>query len=328
MYLHLRWYNIDVQPYRLRPINVSLPLKDVENLKGVKRDYGIPYGEFFCRAIFYVRADLWKRYNGWIDNENCEERLSKSRGYIIREQLDGKVEKALQGSKFDPGIRFDRIEPGRRCRVCFRMKAADLKLLGCLSKGEMHLDECLHYLIRRTIKIYPKKQGEDSRWVKRLIVAYKPHWQITFSVREMDCRNMDEFIERYEKKYSEKVTRSEIVALAYHLFKRMRLSHQEEAKIRERREGKERGRGKKISVSFSYEGKLHWKKHNPPLGSLRAALHSVLGSNKFWGLVGLNSPRKRVPYKLAMGKKALCPGSYQKLICCLSILIRSPSLIL
>ena len=275
MFLYLRWYKIDVDGYRLRPVNVLLPSEDIDRLEMVKKKYNIPYGEIFSRAIFYIRRDIWERYRS-------------NRGYVVREQLDEKVQEIIKNRRFKPKVRFNKFEAGKKSRVCFRMKNGDIKLLNDLSKGEVSLGTCLHYIVNRTIRIYRKKGGYLPMWTERLIVGFKPHSKITFAVRDLDCHNMDIFTRQYKVKYSEKVTKSEIVALAYHLFKRMGLRRQEVARIREKKEGKSRGGSKKISVSFSYAGRNYWEKHEPSPTELRAALYSLLRSKKFWALAGID----------------------------------------
>jgi hypothetical protein len=300
MFLYLRWYKIDVDGFRLRPVNVLLPSEDIDRLETIKKNYNVPYGEFFIRAIFYLRRDIWEHYRRWNRLEMRKNLLpyrrkrgtydseSKYRGYVVREQLDEKVQEIIKNRRFDPKIRFNKFEAGKKSRICFRIKNGDIKVLNDLSKGEVSLGTCLHYIINRTMGIYRKKDGETFVRQNRLIKGYKPHSKITFTVRHLDCRSMDIFMRQYRIKYSEKLTKSEIVALAYHLFKRMGLRRQEVARIREKKEGKGRGRSKKISVSFSYESKNYWETHEPSPTELRAALYSLLRSKKFWALVGIN----------------------------------------
>jgi hypothetical protein len=277
MFLHLRWYGINVHGYQLKTVNVSLPPEDIDRLEMVKKRYKIPYGEIFNRAIFYLKTDFG------------DKSLLKYRDYVVRERLDEEIRRAFKNPDFHPEVGFVRPKSAKRNRICFRMKNKDIEFLKDLSKGEANLTLCLHYLIRRTIRIYHREGRESSMWVKRLIHGYHPHSKKTFTVRDFDCRKMDEFTDRYKAKYDEKLTRSEIVALAYHLFKRRGKHRQQVALNREKKEGKSRGRSKKISVSFSYEGRNYWEEYEPSPTDLRAALYSLLKSKRFWALVDVNS---------------------------------------
>lgn len=220
MFLHLRWYGINVDAYRLKSVNVSLPSEDVYRLEMVKKRYNIPYGEIFNRAIFYLRRYIWEPYRKWNRSEmrdkplpyrskkykfpDYEEQgeseryesirlemdyksLGKYRGYSVREQLDEKVREALKDPRFDPGVRFNKLKAGKKSRLCFRMKNGDIKLLKDLSKGEADLATCLHYLISKTIRIHQGEGKESSLWARRLIIGYKPHSKITFAVRDFEC---------------------------------------------------------------------------------------------------------------------------------------------
>lgn len=287
MFLKLRWHGIDeVGPYRVKSVNVLLSPDGVDRLEMVKLRHDVPYSQIIRRAIFYLKDYTWKRYKEWVEIETYDEPLPKYKGYTIREQLDKKVEEALRRPGFEPGIQFLEHGPEKRVRVCFRMTIGDIAFLSRISKGKATLSECVGHLIRKNVRIYRRKSGKRGLpWITGLIIRYKPHRKITFPVRQKDDEAMKDFIKRYALKYDEKLTKSEIVELAYHLFKRMGKGRQLKILEQEKKESRKRGKFKKISVSISFEGKYHWEEHIPVRKELRAALYSLLKSEKFSDLV-------------------------------------------
>ena len=173
MFLYLRWYKIDVDGYRLRPVNVLLPPEDIDRLETIRKNYNVRYGEFFIRAIFNLRRDIWEHYRRWnrLEMRNnllpyrskgeSDDSERKYRGYVVREQLDEKVQEIIKNRRFNPKVRFNKLEAGKKSRICFRMKNGDIKLLKDLSKGEVSLAACLHYVINRTMGIHRKRDGES-----------------------------------------------------------------------------------------------------------------------------------------------------------------------
>ena len=93
----------------------------------------------------------------------------------------------------------------------------------------------------------------------------------------------------YALRYDEKLTKSEVVVFAYHLFKKMTWKEQQKWMKCEERDGKERGNFVKISVSLLPIGYRCLLTEEPKTGDLRAALYSLLRNKKFWAIVGIAS---------------------------------------
>lgn len=288
MFLKLRWHGIEeVGPYRAKSVNVLLSPDEVDRLEMVKVRHDVPYSQIIRRAIFYLKESTWRRYKEWVEIETYDEALPKYKGYTIREQLDKKVEEALRRPGFEPGIQFREHGSEKKVRVCFRMTIGDIAFLSRISKGNASLSECVGHLIRKNIIIYRRKNGKQGLpWIAGLIIRYKRHRKITFPVRQKDDEAMKDFIKRYGLKYDEKLTKSEIVELAYHLFKQKGKGRQLKILEQEKKESRKRGKFKKISVSISFEGKYHWKEYIPVRKELRAAQYSLLKSEKFGDLAG------------------------------------------
>ena len=87
MFLHLRWFGIDVAPYKQVTVSAALPYEDVEYLKKYLRNFrnidfftrktsdplNIPYSEAFRRAIVSVKQMILGQYRKAIIYKKWEE---------------------------------------------------------------------------------------------------------------------------------------------------------------------------------------------------------------------------------------------------------------
>lgn len=158
-------------------------------------------------------------------------------------------------------------EMGERVRICLRLRSGQIKFLKDMWKAEGSMGDCLSYVIRR----YGHFVSEVIR-----------HKRITLGVRMEDYRMLAEFQRRYNRKYHEKLRKSEVFHFAYFsLFKHMKGLEQKKYLRCEKIEGKKRGYFKKISISWPYS-----TKGDPKISDLRAALYYLLRSRQLEALLG------------------------------------------
>ena len=290
MFLHLRWYDIDITPYRTKSVNAVLPVEYVKRLKQVSNRFKIPYSEIFRREIFMRKKYHWERHNYW----DAVGHPPEFRKHSIREELEEEF-KNIQ----EPRFTYWRMEsaqqskkqiqikprPGNQVRICFRMTEGDLRFVKMLS-GKETIGDYLRLLIPKESYFERLASSADVIPVNRFgIEQYRQHRKIIFGVRMEDYMKLNEFIGRYTAKYSEKLTRSEVVVFAYHLFKRATWKEQQQFLRCQKEEGKKKGGFKKVSISFSNMGYRCPIVDKPKTEELRAALYFVLNSKRFNGLV-------------------------------------------
>jgi hypothetical protein len=288
MFLHLRWYGIDIAPYQTRWVNAVLPVEYAKRLRQVSKKFKIPYSEIFRREIFRLKKWHWERHNYW----EAVGHPPEFRKHSVREELEEEFKYIRER-----GFTYWRIEleqrakkrvrikqrTGNGVRICLRLTEGDLRIVKILLRKET-IGDCLKLLIPKESDLQPVTSSADMVPVNRFeIEQYRPHRKITFGIRTDDYRRLNEFMDRYGAKYHpEKLTRSEVVIFAYHLFKRATWKEQQKSL---KDEGKKRGSFKKISISFSNIGYRCPMIDKPETKELRAALYYVLNSKKFNDLV-------------------------------------------
>ncbi len=278
MFLHLRWYDIDVRPYRKRTITVRLPKSDLEYLELVKKKYGVPYIEFLKWALMDLKRFICGSYVRYMRIEAGDENSPPVVRVSITEQLDVEWRLALEDRKFNYHPFIGHVaQQSKKQRLCLRIAFADLEFLKNISKPGVTLSDSLSYVIGRV------KGSKTEEWSQ----GYKPHLKRTFGIPIEDYRIMEEAIREYRLKYSEKLSTSEIVALAYHILKKMSGLEQVNVSRLERAGRSTRGNLKKISVSIASSGFAYEKRPEPTRSNLRLALYSLLRNEKFRSLVGL-----------------------------------------
>ena len=185
MFLHLRWYNIDVKPYRMRPINTLLPRKDVEDLELIKKRFKIPYTEIIRRGIFGLKENHWTDYYRW-KNGTHPPRFRKD---SIREEMEEKFKESF----LDPEYNYRKIEfsprkPGERIRICLSMAEGDLQFLKASTKREGTISSYLSYLVH-TMGYLKTVPSEDEVPLNSFRISqYVGHKKITFGIRMEDKR--------------------------------------------------------------------------------------------------------------------------------------------
>ncbi len=287
MFLHLRWYGIDIAPYRTKSVNAVLPVEYAKRLKRMSNRFKIPYSEIFRRKIFELKKLHWKYHNYW----DAVGHPPEFRKHSIREELEEEF-KNIQERGFtywrmeseQKTKKRVRIKPrtGKGVRICLRLTEGDLRMVKILVDKET-IGDCLKLLIPKESDLETPTSSADVVPVNGFeIEQYRPHRKITLGVRMEDYMRLNEFIDRYASKYSEKLTRSEVVVFAYHLFKRATWKEQQKSL---KAESKKRGNFKKISISFSNMGYRCPMVDKPETKELRAALYFVLNSKRFNGLV-------------------------------------------
>ena len=162
---------------------------------------------------------------------------------------------------------YHKPEMGERIRICLRLRSGQIKFLKEMWKAEGSIGDCLGYVIR-----------QYGRFVSEVI----RHKKITLGVRMEDYRMLAEFQRRYNRKFHEKLRKSEVFYFAYFsLFKHMKGLKQKKYLRCEKIDGKQRGCFKKISISWPYS-----TKGEPEIGDLRAALYCLLRSQRLEALIG------------------------------------------
>jgi hypothetical protein len=246
MYLHLRWFDISVKPYRMKAINVVLPRIDYEYLKEINELYRIPYADVLRQAIFHFKKYLLREYLRHLQRsaqKNIQEKVRIS----ISEEMDEILQRALKDSTFQgPRLAFYNSSSEERVRICLRMTTWDHQFLLQISKAQTSVSDCLAYLLKR---------------MRENIIQESSHKKLTFGVRISEYEALNEFLTRYHMRYGEKITKSEVIVFAYYLFRHKKGLEQQKLLRCERLDGK--GRLKKISISFSWPGYTDWKRLKP-----------------------------------------------------------------
>ena len=291
MFLHLRWYGIDIAPYRMKSVNAVLPVEHAKRLKWVSDRFKIPYSEILRRAIFSSKRSYWERHNYFEKIGHPPE----FRKHSIREELEEEFKNIQEQGytywrreltlKTKKRIRI-RQKTGNGVRICLRLTEGDLRFLRMI-RGKEPIGNDLGLLIPSKSYFERGISSTDAVPVNRFeIEQYRPHRKITLGVRMEDYMGLNKFIGRYTSKYSEKLTRSEVIVFAYYLFKRATWKEQQKSLRCEKEEGKKRGNFKKMSIAFSNMGYRVPIVDKPKTEELRAALYYVLNSKKFNDLVG------------------------------------------
>jgi hypothetical protein len=162
---------------------------------------------------------------------------------------------------------YHKPEMGERIRICLRLRSGQIKFLKDMWKAEGSMGDCLSYVIRG---------------YGHLVSEVKRHKRITLGVRMEDYGMLAEFQRRYNRKYHEKLRKSEVFHFAYFsLFKHMKGLKQKKYLRCEKIEGKQRGCFKKISISLPYS-----TKGEPKISDLRAALYYLLRSQQLEAFLG------------------------------------------
>ncbi len=290
MFLHLRWYGIDIAPYRTKSVNAELPVECARRLKQVSNKFKIPYSEIFRRVIFSWKKSHWEYHNYW----EAVGHPPEFRKHSIREELEEEF-KNIQARGFTYWrMEFElqtkkrtrtRPKTGNQVRICLKMTEGDLRFAKIIS-GKETIGDCLGHLIGDGSYFDRLPSSADVAPVNRFeIEQYRPHRKISLWVRMGDYLRLNEFIDRYTSKYSEKLTRSEVAVFAYHLFKRATWKEQQKSLRCVKEDSQKRGSFKKISISFSNMGYRCPMVDKPKTKELRAALYFVLNSKKFNDLV-------------------------------------------
>ncbi len=316
MFLHLRWYGIDVAPYKPVTVSAFLPHEEIEYLKYLRKfrnidfftgktsdQLNIPYSEAIRRAIIHVKEKILKDYRQWAEQTNNEP-PPKPSADSLKEHLDLFMNEIVQEHEFLLLIRrdFPRVpRKGNRIRICLRLTKGDLKFLRDITRRPATMGDYLYYLIRamRGFRMEVRRkngqlisENKPIRFPIPLIRKYEPHKKMTMAIRMNDYKKIIEFMQGYARKYSEKITKSEIVVLAYHLFKHKSERERNQILLVEKRKGKSRGYLKKISFSFSDIG-YYPQKIKPRHRELKAAVYHLLGEKKWESLIDTKSPETR-----------------------------------
>lgn len=286
MFLHLRWYGIDVEPYRTRSVNALWPVEDAKNLQTISKRLKIPCSEILRRSVFSLKEDLWTEYNYWKNGTPPP----KFRKHSIREEIEERFKEPFLDPENDcRKIEFSAPKTEERVRIGLSMAEGDLQFLKALWKKKVTIGDYLSYLLRTKGSSMTVPSGDEVSINSFGIKQCARHAKITFGIRTEDDRILNECIDRkgsYFLRYNEKLTRSEVVVFAYHLFQKMTWKEQQKFIKCEEKEGKRRGNFKKISVGFSQIGYLCSVTERPKIGELRAAIYSLLRDEKFLRLVG------------------------------------------
>lgn len=178
-------------------------------------------------------------------------------------------------------------------RICLRMAAGDLLLLRKLSGRRATVAGYLLYLVRemREHKRHRQKKEQHLPYHPfreiREYKEFKPH-KVSFRIRVDDLKSLNEFTKRYRRKYSEKLTKSEVICFAHDVFRWMGSVQQERVMEDEKNDHGHDGRTQKIAVSWSDLG--HYPtKEKPKRGTVRIALYNLLRNDKFKNLVAEGS---------------------------------------
>lgn len=246
MYLHLRWFGINVEPYRMKTINIMLPRKDYEYLKEIFELYRIPYSDVFRQAIFHFKRYVLRQYFRDLKRSRQED-IQENARISISEEMDEILQRAFRDSMFrGPKIAFYTSTHEDRVRICLRMTTWDHQFLLKISNPGTSVSDCLGYLLKR---------------MRENIIRKSSHKKITFGIRMSESEALNEFMNRYHTKYGEKTTKSEVIVFAYYLFRRKKGLEQQKLMRCERLDGK--GGFKKISISFLWPGYADWKRLGP-----------------------------------------------------------------
>lgn len=257
---------IEMKPNPLKTVNTRLPEEDIEYLRTLYEKYKIPYSNAFGKALSHFKMSIWKGYKKWMKKVERQIPVGLKGNSVMS------MEEVLQEQDYGYKYQFEKVTPQKDWkRLCLRFPESDLLFLRRISNRKTTLSEYMHFLIKEM------KKGEIDYWVSNKpilnpidsIMSYKAKLKVTVGIRLEDYEKMNEIIKLYRYKKQAKVTKSEIVELAYRLFSKMPGMKQKKVKEDDKREGKKSGALKKISVSLSYRPQYDRR-------ILRSALHYLL----------------------------------------------------
>jgi hypothetical protein len=230
----------------MKAINVVLPRIDYEYLKEINNLYRIPYSDVFRQAIFHFKRHVLRQYLRHLQRTPQQE-VQEDITISISEEMDEILQRAFKDSTFrGPKLAFYTSRSEERVRICLRMTTWDHQFLLQISKAQTSVGDCLAYLLKR---------------VRENVIQKSSHKKLTFGIRIAEYEALNEFRNRYHMKYGEKLTKSEVIVFAYHLFRRKKGLEQQKLLRCERLDSK--GRLKKISISFSWPSYTDWKRLKP-----------------------------------------------------------------
>lgn len=230
----------------MKAVNVVLPRTDYEYLKEINRYYRIPYSDVLRQAIFHFKRYVLRQYLRHLQrsaHQNVQENITIS----ISEEMDEILQRAFKDSTFQgPKLTFYTSRSEERVRICLRMTTWDHQFLLRISEAQTSVGDCLAYLLKR---------------MRENVIQKSSHKKLTFGIRIAEHEALNEFLNRYHEKCREKITKSEVIVFAYHLFRRKKGLEQRKLLRCERLDSN--GRLKKISISFSWPGYTDWKRLKP-----------------------------------------------------------------
>ena len=295
MTLRLRWLGIDPSRHIPETHIFDLPESVVNKLREMKklpsrpsaperRSKGIPLSEMVRRCIFMQMSACekyrFKRHGvpagGEREAANGRWRRPPSFSYFERERLADKDWGQNVPAEYHVTKLPAKLLKDKRCRVSLRLTEAEVDFLKTVAqKSGSSVNEVLTSLIIGKI---PPTHFPD------LLLSYRRPYKISFQLSKQLLLEIESSIRNYHACYGDKITRSEIVTLAFHEFQVLSKEQRNRyvLKYGRRAPGVQQ---EKISVSMSYESGKYWRQPNINRSEIRAAAQYLLRNRKFKALI-------------------------------------------
>jgi hypothetical protein len=216
---------------------------------------------------------MWRIKRQYI--QSCQRRLGEEPEFFnphIKESIDERAAKLLSETGFAHLSLPTKLRPvSSRRRTNVKIRHIDLDFIRATKSPEVPLTIYLRGALA-------------AGWWGWFTYRKQGNRKITMGIRVKDYEELGEMMKRYHMKYSEKISRSEVMKLGYSRFRRLSKKQRDRLLSREKKD-RSRGSLRKVSLSLSFERwKIDW---NPKVlvPELRASLYYLLRSKKLEGFL-------------------------------------------